>query len=97
MPYKNKEDRRKFQRENYRKNRDRWMQLVIERGGFCEDCGYDKYPEVLHFHHRNPEDKKFNIGRSWTRSLKSMKEEAEKCDLLCPTCHRVRHLLWIIS
>ena len=54
----------------------------------CAICGYDKCVIALHFHHANPEDKKFNIT---TCSLRNKEEhildELNKCILLCANCH----------
>jgi len=50
--------------------------MAIEHlGGKCTRCGYNKYPEVLEFHHRDPSQKDFNVSskghsRSWERVKK---------------------------
>ena len=55
----------------------------------CMDCG-KSYPfYVMDFDHRDPSIKVANIGRligSW----KKLKEEVEKCDIVCSNCHRIR-------
>lgn len=71
------EDRRKLK-----------LRLVAEAGGSCLICGYNKSPWALHFHHRNPDDKEFEIGllirdRNYDRAA----YEAAKCDLVCANCH----------
>ena len=39
--------------------------------------------------HINPKDKNFSIGSGgYTRSWKRVKEELDKCVLLCANCHR---------
>lgn len=69
------------------------LKAVQYAGGRCICCKYNKYPEVLEFHHRNPEQKLFGIGqRGLTRSWKKVKKEIEKCDLLCANCHREKHV-----
>ena len=56
-------------------------------------CGYNKYPEVLEFHHRNPAEKLFNISLKWhCRSWERVRTEIEKCDLICANCHRETHV-----
>lgn len=51
-------------------------------------CGYDRYIGALHFHHRDPETKRFGIAEQGkTLSLQAMREEAAKCDLVCANCH----------
>jgi transposase len=70
------------------RRRDVKLALVTEAGGACVSCGYDRYVGALHFHHRDPAAKLFGIGEDGvTRSLAAMREEAEKCDLLCANCH----------
>lgn len=67
--------------------------LAIEyKGGVCHDCGESYHPAVYDFHHLNPSEKDFSIGRR--KSLKfsqELKDELDKCVLLCSNCHRVRH------
>ena len=68
-------------------------ELVEYKGGKCLDCGYQhEYPGVYDFHHRDESTKSFGLSqRGLTRSIKSMFKEADKCDLLCANCHRLRH------
>lgn len=67
-------------------------ELVAYKGGKCEICGYDACIAALEFHHINPNEKEFGIGTSGvTKSLESLKKEADKCLLLCCNCHRELH------
>lgn len=63
----------------------------------CEECGYLNLDnlEVLHFDHVNEDEKKYNISRlvSIGNSLDLIKNEIDKCRLLCGNCHRKRTLL----
>lgn len=65
----------------------------------CIKCGYTGVFGSLDFHHRNPKEKEFSIGdNSYTtisldRFMEEVVPELEKCDLLCPNCHRQEHLL----
>lgn len=62
--------------------------MIAEFGGCCAICGYDRCAAVLHFHHRNPNQKRFGIGsRGLGRSIESIREEARKCVILCANCH----------
>jgi transposase len=62
--------------------------LVEEAGGACAICGYDEWIGALQFHHRDPQDKEFEIsGAGITRSLDRARNEARKCVLLCSNCH----------
>jgi hypothetical protein len=59
----------------------------------CMDCG-NSYPVcAMDFDHRNPDEKKFGIcqAKCGNRSLKTLQEEIDKCDVVCATCHRIRH------
>ena len=73
----------------------RKYEAVLQRGGKCERCGYDKNLSALEFHHRNPEEKEFQIDERHfsNRSLEILQKELDKCDLLCANCHREIHHL----
>ena len=69
------------------------LMAVQHAGGKCISCGYNKYPEVLEFHHKDPSQKEFGIGQNGlTRSWEKVKAEIEKCNLLCANCHRELHV-----
>ncbi len=67
--------------------------MAIEyKGGKCEACGYDRCIEAPEFHHINSSDKDFGISyKGYTRGWKKVKEEVDKCKLLCANCHREIH------
>ena len=66
--------------------------LVEYKGGKCEICGYDKCKQALEFHHIDPNEKEFGIGeKGYTRSIERVKEEVDKCLLVCANCHRELH------
>jgi len=58
----------------------------------CVDCG-QRHPATLHFHHRNSEDKVFNISDAVYKgfSLDRIEKEISKCIVLCANCHAIRH------
>ena len=64
--------------------------LLLLRTRPCFDCGHIFPPYIMQFDHRVPEDKKFNVAGSWCRSVEKILEEAMKCDIVCPNCHRDR-------
>ena len=67
-------------------------QAVIYKGGKCEHCGYSKCIGALEFHHKNPEEKDFAISKDGnTRSWEKVKNEIDKCLLLCSNCHKEEH------
>ena len=75
------------------KRRRKIKQMAVEyKGGECSRCGYDKCLDALDFHHLDESKKEFNLSRKGhTRSWKKVKEELDKCVLLCANCHREVH------
>lgn len=71
--------------------RKRKQELVEYKGGKCEICGYDKSFWALHFHHKNPLEKDFQISNGNPRSIVFDKKEVEKCILVCSNCHAEIH------
>lgn len=66
--------------------------LVDYKGGVCEICGYGQCIDALDLHHKDSTTKEFGISSSGlTRSWEKNKSEADKCVLLCATCHREIH------
>lgn len=66
------------------------IELIEYKGGKCEICGYNKCNRALQFHHRNPTEKDFTIsGRSL--SFERLKNEVDKCVLVCSNCHSEIH------
>jgi hypothetical protein len=63
------------------------LQAIEYKGGKCGQCGYNKCPSALTFHHRDPKEKKFNISGSHARAWNKIQLELDKCDLLCRNCH----------
>ena len=63
----------------------------------CIRCGYNKCPASLTFHHRDPNEKEFCIGglseriNSIDELNEIIKNEIDKCDLLCANCHVIEH------
>ena len=66
--------------------------MVRLKGGVCERCN-QTFPYVAYdFHHADPATKAFPLSqRNMQRRWDSLTEEAEKCHLLCSTCHRIVH------
>jgi hypothetical protein len=106
MPYRDKEKQKAAQRMWYERNRDSVLEKIKNHrrtikafvlqykleNSICVDCGISYPPHVLDFDHLR--DKSFQIGRgSKSKSLQSVKEEIEKCEIVCSNCHR--HRTWI--
>lgn len=72
---------------------ERKKELLVNFGGKCQLCGYDKCSRALTFHHRNPLEKCFqlDVRNLGVRSKKSIEIESKKCDLLCFNCHMELH------
>lgn len=58
----------------------------------CAGCG-EKHPACLQFHHKSREGKSFNIADVAGRasSIKALRKEIDKCDVLCVNCHAKLH------
>lgn len=67
------------------------LQCIEYKGGKCQVCGYNKSLAAMDFHHRNETKKEFNIGNRWYKKIEVIKDELDKCDLLCANCHREEH------
>ena len=65
--------------------------LIRYKGGVCLHCGYGTCNLALEFHHIDPEGKDFGVSAVLTRSISSLKEEVDKCILLCSNCHAEEH------
>jgi hypothetical protein len=76
----------------------RFKEKCIEyKGGKCTKCHLiDDCCAVYDFHHRNEKDKLFNINEIKNLFGKleitgKIKDELDKCDLVCSNCHRRIH------
>ena len=65
---------------------------VEYKGGECEECKYKAYVGALEFHHVDPTTKKFSLAtRRLTSFSEEIKQELDKCMILCSNCHREKH------
>ena len=65
--------------------------LIEYKGGKCCRCGYNKSMRALEFHHTDPNIKDFGISHCLTRSMEELKQEVDKCILVCSNCHAEIH------
>jgi len=56
----------------------------------CQQCG-ESHRACLVFHHRDPKVKELEVSNCINYSIRKIKEEAAKCDILCANCHRKLH------
>ena len=90
-------DKRKEYKKLYNRKRRIEREEVIKEylGGtlVCYDCSYSKDSiKYFDFHHLVPKDKLREVPKLLTHKLETLLNEVDKCLLLCPTCHRERHI-----
>jgi len=65
----------------------------VKEESVCEECGEDRNP-ALCFHHQDPEDKEEDVSRMARKkeyTLNEVKNEVEKCKIICLNCHAIKH------
>lgn len=77
-----------IEKERYRRKK----QFTESLKESCIKCGESR-PYVLDFHHKDKTQKDFTIGQIKKGSLEILKNEIEKCVVLCSNCHREFHYL----
>lgn len=72
--------------------RKKLKEKAIEyKGGKCGICGYNKCVAALQFHHIDG-NKDFGIAdKGYTRAWETVKQELDKCILVCANCHAEIH------
>jgi len=81
-------------RPSYQHDRDAVVKttVILQMGGACQKCGYATYVTALEFHHVDTNDKDTDpsqLIRNGNHDI--MKQELEKCILLCRNCHMAYH------
>lgn len=66
-------------------------QAVAYLGGKCRHCGFDGHNSAFDYHHIDPNEKDINFKSSRQWSWERLKQELDKCVLLCANCHRGVH------
>jgi len=71
----------------------RKVDLINQRGGGCEKCGYNKNIAALEFHHKDSSTKEsqLDMRRLANSSIDFVNSEFQKCLVLCSICHREHH------
>jgi hypothetical protein len=83
---KRHKEKREVVIHNYNQRR-MWMDWLKDQP--CMDCGGKFPPCAMEFDHVRGE-KKFQIGPGILRSIKSLLDEIDKCDIVCSNCHHIR-------
>lgn len=55
----------------------------------CQRCGYKEDACALDFEHIDPSTKKYQLAKMSNFSRQKVKQELEKCIVLCSNCHRI--------
>jgi len=86
-------DRPEYIKRAVAKRRKKLRTMAREyRGGKCIICGYRRCQDALEFHHLDPRQKDFGLSADGlTRSWAKIKQELDKCVLICANCHREVH------
>ena len=88
---------------NYNKNKEKWNKTTrknkkLQRQRIneyknslnCLKCGESRN-WLLDFHHKDPNQKDFQISQGERYGWEKVKREIEKCIVLCSNCHRDFH------
>lgn len=75
--------------QRYRKrNQAKWAEYKIDKG--CKECGYNEDPRALEFHHTDGRDGhtvSALIAQGYSNEF--IKNEVNKCIVLCCNCHKI--------
>jgi hypothetical protein len=105
MPYKERAEQLKAQKDHYQKNKAIYRERGRARKKAMQDWLWDlkcqrtceRCPEndaaCLDFHHKDPKTKLFEIATAISNRVSKEKilAEIEKCRCICSNCHRKLH------
>lgn len=69
----------------------RKLQAIEYKGNACHDCKQSFPYPVYDFHHLDPTLKDMDWNKMRLVTDEVLKQELDKCVLLCSNCHRLRH------
>ncbi len=77
--------------KNLRERQRQWL-IEYRKSLACARCG-ENHPATLQFHHRNREEKEFEIAlcTAFGFSRARLLAETKKCDVVCANCHAKEH------
>ena len=86
-----KDESRKRLNGTRERKRDYLRAVKLEKG--CVKCGFKGHASALVFHHRDPTQKEFQLSDAPRRNMgwDAIKEEVDKCDVMCSNCHLIHH------
>lgn len=103
MPFKNRKSLLTYRREWYTKNKKSEINHVKKRKAkikkwfkeyknnlSCKKCG-ENHPATIDFHHKKDKENQVAQMVHWGYSIDKIKNEIEKCQVLCANCHRKVH------
>jgi hypothetical protein len=61
------------------------------KGNKCVICGYDRCMNAMQFHHLDPSEKEFTVGKRHSMVFEKVIRELDKCILVCSNCHNEIH------
>ena len=65
------------------------LKCIEYKGGKCIICEYNKYYGSLEFHHLDPKEKEYTISHLRSNGFNDkVRQELDKCILLCSNCHK---------
>lgn len=77
---------------------ERWrlrkIHYITLMGGKCEACGIELTQNnyaIFDFHHKDPSEKEMEWTKIRLLSDNKIRQEIQKCKLLCANCHRLIH------
>lgn len=86
---KKEKDRERWRIYHKQRRKDITNRALDYKGGKCMICNYSRCSRALEFHHIDPKTKLFGISYNGVyRTWEEIKNELDKCALLCANCHR---------
>jgi hypothetical protein len=76
------------QKEDKRLRKEKAIEYL---GGVCSNCNNKYHPAIFEFHHKCPQEKVKDPSKMLSLSWERIKNELDKCVLLCANCHRLIH------
>lgn len=87
---KHRKEKPEIHRAQQNRRSQRIKEWFYELKTPCIICG-ESEPVCIDFHHKDPNEKEFTIGKYRSRSRAWLREEISKCVCLCSNCHRKVH------